>query len=111
MTNYEMIREFVNGNKLNNAYGHLMYFQDVLVNYSTELLRIDRENKKALFNVRKYSRTTSKIQSMIENILSFYGYDVEKYDGNDCRYWNFGYQGAENWKISDCHKISLDSKF
>lgn len=101
MKNRDIIREFISGTRKFNACGHIGYTENTLWNYSTVLVILDRENKKADFNARKYSVTTSKIQSMLKYELSAAGYDVNEFIGESARLWNYGYHGAENWKVSD----------
>lgn len=98
MTNNDLIREYLKGTKNWNVSGHLFYIENELVNYSTVLCRINREKKRAIFNVTKYSRTTSKIQSEIKYLLSLENYEVieVRYEGGFYP-WNAGYMGAENW--------------
>lgn len=101
MSNDSIIRDFIRGNSSYGAYSHLAYKGNKLFNYSTELLELDRENKIANFNTRKYSRTTSKIQNNIEQVLKSCGYTIKKYEGNPCTYWNCGYEGAEKWTVKE----------
>lgn len=102
MTNKEIIKEFLRGGREYNAVNHLAYYGDALVNYSTVILTVDRENRFAKFNVRKYSSTTSRIQSLIRQELERADYTWEEYDGEPCRFWwNLGYQGAEPIRVRD----------
>lgn len=101
MTNHELIIDFINGARRYDGANHLGYQDNTLINYSTVLCTIDRKNKVASVNTRKYSRTTSKIQSMLLRELDNNGFRVDKYDGGGCYYWNFGYQGAPTVKRSD----------
>lgn len=52
MTNQDFIREYIKGEHRYGAYCHLGYADDKLINYSTVICRIDRENKTALVNNR-----------------------------------------------------------
>ena len=101
MTNRDFIKEFIDGDRRFNAYCHLGYSEDRLWNYSTVICEIDRENMTARFNCKKYSNTTSRIQSMLRAMLKKEGYEITDYVGEDCTYWNYGYQGAETWKKED----------
>ena len=101
MSNYDFIGEFIRGEKKFGAYCHLGFSEDKLYNYSTVICTIDRENKKARVNVKKYSVTTSRIQSMVRGALKQKGYEIEDYVGEPCSYWNYGYQGAGNVTIDD----------
>lgn len=101
MTNWDLIAEFVKGDRSYNAVNHLGYSDDKLYSYSTVVCVIDRNAKKAKVNVRKYSRTTSKHVSHLRYVLEKSGYEIEDYEGCPCTYWNYGYQGAECWKVSD----------
>ena len=107
MTNNDFIDNFfANCLPSHACQNHLMKVDDTLYNYSTEIVKIDRLNKIIYFNVKKYSRTTSKIQSHIRYVIEYHfsNYEVKEYVGNDCCYWNYGFQGAENWTKSDMRK-------
>ncbi len=104
MTNYDFIREYIKGEKRMGAYCHLGYADDKLINYSTIICRLDSANKKATVNVRKYSRPTSKIQSQLLSALSQANYEIERYEGDDAYWWNYGYQGAENVTMNDMRR-------
>ena len=102
MNNYDFIKEFIEGEREYNAYCHLGYKGNELYNYSAKLLEVDRQNKTAKFNTRKYSRTTTKIQNDIASILNRENYKVETYeDENHCSWWNCGYMGAEHWTCKE----------
>ena len=77
--------------------GHLLANGDTLLNYSTIICMIDRESKIAKLNTRKYSRTTSKIQSYLSYLLSKNGFTITEYKGEPCDYWNYGYMGAPHY--------------
>ena len=101
MTNSDFIKEYIRGTREYNAYCHLGYRRDTLWNYSTIICRVDRENKTAQFNCKKYSSTTSRIQSELRYQLSNAGNTITDYVGADCNYWNYGIVGAENWTVED----------
>ena len=101
MTNNDVIRIFVNGTKNSAMTAHLGFIDNKLVNYSTTICMIDREEKAAAVNVKKYSTTTSKIQSALLRELKYAGYTVNEYEGEECYYWNCGYQGASKMKRED----------
>lgn len=101
MTNYDCIMDYVNGKKTYGAVNHIGYQLNKLWNYSTLMCEIDRDAKTAKVNTRKYSRTTSKIQSMIRAALVNKGYTIIEYDGEHANYWNYGYMGAERWTTKD----------
>lgn len=101
MTNKDIIIEFVNGEKRYNAVNHIGYQLEKLYNYSTLMCDIDRGGKTARINVHKYSNTTTRIQSIIRNVLVEKGYRIEEFDGGACNYWNCGYMGAARCKKSD----------
>ena len=101
MTNGDLIAEFISGKRPYNAYCHLGYKGNSLWNYSTVLCVIDRENKTARFNCRKYSSTTNRIQSDLRRQLKYDGYTITDYVGDRASMWNAGYTGAETWKVSD----------
>lgn len=101
MNNYDFMVSYVKNERVNDCYCHLMKIANKLYNYSTEICSVDYENKTALLNTRKYSRTTTKIQSQLKSILERYGLTITEYIGEPCYYWNCGYQGAENWTRKD----------
>ena len=101
MTNREFIREYIRGGKQYGANGHLGYAEDKLVNYSTVICIIDRENRKAKVNKTKYSVTTSKIQGELRFALHQEGYAIEEYEGEPASAWNYGYLGAWNVTVKD----------
>ena len=101
MTNYDCIIDFVTGKKTYGAVNHIGYQLNKLWNYSTVLCEIDRENKTARVNARKYSRTTSKIQDLIRSALINNGFEIVNYIGESANYWNYGYMGAARYTKSD----------
>lgn len=104
MTNSDFIQEYIRGEKRYGAYCHLGYSEDKLYNYSTVICIIDRTNKMAQFNCKKYSNTTSRIQSMLRRALQRANYKITDYVGEDCSYWNYGYQGAGNVTVDDMRR-------
>ena len=96
MTNQELIRKFKNGATKGIA-SHLYIDGDNLINYSTVIAY--RKNGKFYLNNRRYSASTSKIQSYCRNILDI----EEEYEGEDCYLWNAGYQGAPQIKAKDVY--------
>ena len=104
MNNADFIKEFIRGERTYGAYCHLGYSGDKLINYSTVLCIIDRKNKKAQVNVRKYSSTTSRIQSRLRTTLTQMGYSITEYEGEEAYIWNGGYQGVENVTIADMRR-------
>ena len=101
MTNKELISEYIKGERRYGAANHLGYDNEVLINYATEICRIDRKNKTATVNSRRYSRTTSGIQSELRYRLSAAGYTITEYEGEPATMWNCGYQGAPNVTVND----------
>lgn len=101
MTNKDIIIEFVNGGNRYNAVNHIGYQLNRLYNYSTLMCDIDRGGKTARVNVHKYSNTTTRIQSIIRNVLVEKGYHIEEFDGGECNYWNAGYMGAARYTKQD----------
>lgn len=104
MTNNEMIRAYVNGTMTRGAVNHIGFKDGTFINYATILCEIDRENMLAHFNSRKYSTTTSKIQSRLRSELTEAGFEISEYDGEPCYIWNYGYQGAQNVTMADVRK-------
>ena len=91
MNNEKVIKEFLSGNQaktqkrtiLNGYYtyeGRTLYTNgNILVNYSTNIARL--EGEKLYLNIKKYSVTTSKIQSMIKRLASQKGLEVVEVEG------------------------------
>lgn len=105
MTNNDFIREFITGSKTAGACNHLGYHGNVLINYSTQICEIDRSERTAVVNVRKYSATTSKIQSRLLYELEAAGFQIERVEGEPCYYWNYGYMGAPNLTVADVRRM------
>ena len=103
MTNEKFIQEFIDGDRRFNAYCHLGYTENKLWNYSTVICEIDRDHLTAKFNCKRYSNTTSRIQSTLRHLLKKAGYEITDYVGEDCTLWNWGYQGARR-----CDKASFE---
>lgn len=99
MTNQDLIRKFKEGATRGVA-NHLYILDDELVNYSTTIA-IRKPNGKFAINKRKYSQTTSKIQSKIRYILG--NLIDEEFVGDSAMAWNYGYQGAPQIKASDVY--------
>ena len=86
MNNKEVILAFLNGKNaktqlrtiVNGCYYYkgrtLWTNNNILVNYSTNMAKI--EDNKLYINIKKYSRTTSKIQSLIRGLASKFNYEV-----------------------------------
>lgn len=81
MKNLDLIIAYVSGNNAFENGSNLFSCGDVLINYKTEICRIDRDNKTAELNTRCYSRTTSKHQNALRRILTEYGFTVTEYYG------------------------------
>lgn len=101
MTNYDLISLFVDGSREHGACNHLGFKGNELFSYSTVICVIDRDNKTAKVNTKKYSRTTSKQVSILRSVLSRKGFAIIEYEGDPAILWNWGYMGAPNWKVSD----------
>ena len=99
MRNQEVIRAFGRGATKGLAC-HLYIKGNELVNYSTVLAWRD-ENGGFHVNTKKYSVTTSKIQSQI--LYELADKIVEKYEGESCYYWNCGYVGANTIRASEVY--------
>ena len=107
MTNNNLLNEYINGGKEANAYCHLMYRGNILVNYSTVICEIDRGNKTAKLNAKKYSVTTTKIQNELRFLLKANDFTVEEYEGDSARWWNCGYMGAPTLTKQDTLNIDI----
>jgi hypothetical protein len=90
MSNEKVILEFLEGREgktslrnVQNGYyiykGRTLYTSgNYLINYSTKIAKL--ENNKLYLNIRKYSVTTSKIQSKIRYLASQKGYEIIEVD-------------------------------
>ena len=101
MAKSDFIKEYIKGTKSIGAYGHLGYKGDKLFNYSTVICIIDRENKTAKFNCKRYSATTSRNQSILRGLLKSEGFEITDYVGESATMWNWGYMGADNVTVED----------
>ena len=66
-TNSEVVRTFFNHTPLSSHDGNLKTTPNTLINYSTIIAYY--ENNTYYINISKYSRTTSKIQTLIKRYL------------------------------------------
>lgn len=105
MTNNEFMEMYINGTIDIGACNHLACGKGELINYSTTICVLDRETKTARVNTAKYSRTTGKIQNALLRLLAADNWNIETYEGEPCRYWNYGYMGAENWTVKEAKEI------
>lgn len=88
MNNERVIRAFLRGEQsktplreIQNGYytykGRTLWTNgNILVNYSTNMAKLDVENNIVYVNKNKYSRTTSKIQTQIKSLANQYDYKV-----------------------------------
>ena len=74
-TNSEVIQAFFNHTPLSSHNGNLKTTKTTLINYSTIIAYY--ENNTYYINISKYSRTTSKIQTLIKRYLQ--GHNIENY--------------------------------
>ena len=101
MTNRDFITKYIKGEKEKAKHGHLGFKGNYLVNYSTVICVIDRENRTAFVNNRKYSMTTSKLMSEVRYQLRTMGFDLIGFEGTSAEAWNFGYCGASGTDYQD----------
>ena len=95
MTNAELIKEYINGNRTHNAVNHIGYKGSDLFSYSTKICEIDRDKKSASVNTKYYSNTTSRQTSELIWQLKNKGYSISTYEGEWLSYfWNGGMMGA-----------------
>lgn len=100
MTTYDFLGKYVKEHDGKHVNRQNFYIDGTFTNYSTDICRID--GKKAFLNIHKYSRTTSKLQSQLKNLLIKYGYSIEEYDGDDCMLWSCGYCSSDNkWTVKE----------
>ena len=105
MNNIDFIKKYIKGDKKNSVYCHLGFKDNILINYSTVICTIDRKNKKAKVNLKKYSRTTTKIQDILIYELNQHGYNIETYEGEKANWWNFGFVGASRVTKEDLNNL------
>lgn len=105
MNNTDFIKKYIKGDTKGGVYCHLGFKDNILINYSTVICTIDRKNKKAKVNSKKYSISTTKIQNTLIRILNQYGYNIEEYEGESANWWNFGYTGAERVTKEDLNYL------
>ena len=101
MTNKDIIIEFVNGGNRYNAINHIGYQLNKLYNYSTLMCDINRGGKTARVNIHKYGNATTRIQSIIRQVLTDKGYTITEFDGGRANLWNGGEMGAARYVKSD----------
>lgn len=103
MKNIDIIKNFINKSERMQACGHLAIFENKLINYSTVIAQW--KDNTLMLNVKKYSSTTSRIQSTIKYEAESQGVKIEEYEGEPCYYWNMGYQGAPTIKKSEISSL------
>ena len=100
MSIYDFLDQYVKEHDGKHVNRQNYYIDGVFVSYSTTICTIDGNTAK--LNVKKYSKTTSKLQSQLENILNKHGYKIEKYEGSECCLWNYGYCSDTNkWTVKE----------
>ena len=100
MTTYDFLEEYVK-NPTTKAVNRQNYcVNGELVSYSTTICTINGNTAK--LNIRKYSRTTSKLQSELESLLTANGYNIERYNGESAYMWNGGFGSDSNkWTVKE----------
>ena len=101
MTQEKLMRLFAKRRTSHGVASHCGFTGTRFYNYSTLICEIDQKTGIAYLNTKKYSRTTSKIQTQLYNVLIDEGYDVVEYEGPDAYLWNAGYTGAPALKARD----------
>ena len=100
MNNYDFLDQYVKEHDGKHVNRQNYYIDGVFVSYSTTICEIAGNTAK--LNVKKYSKTTSKLQSQLENILNKHGKKKKKYKGSDCCLWNYGYCSDTNkWTVKE----------
>ena len=98
MKNKDFLKQYVDGCVLQAAHGRMAYKDGRLISYNTVICDIDRYHKTARMNVKKYSATTSRMQSYLRYVLDRENYEVEEYEGEDAYIWDA--YDARDWKVS-----------
>ena len=80
MTNSQTVNAYLKGEKAqgNNSLGSISFKGTSLYSYSTQIAKVDRENKVIVVTLKKYSVTTSKQSSLIINAALFQGYEIKR---------------------------------
>ena len=100
MTNYDFLEQYVKEHNGKHVNRQNYYIDGELTTYSTTICKIIGEI--AYLNTRKYSTTTSKLQSTLKGLLTAHGYKVEEYNGDYAYMWNGGWQSSDNkWTKSE----------
>ena len=99
MTNKEFLQRYVDGMYVEGAYGRMAYKNGRIISYETPICDINRVNKTADVNIRKYSATTSRMQNNLLAILKDAGYSITTYDG----------PGAYMWDACDRRKVTSEN--
>ena len=99
MNNKQFIKDFIQNaatdKKQRRIYCNLSCYNNTLFNYSTPLLQIDTDKNIVHFNIRRYSSSTSRIQSHIRNELERNAiikqfYYIHEYNGANAQKWYSG---------------------
>lgn len=88
MRNREFLQQYVDGMYVEGAYGRMAYKNGRIISYETPICDINRVNKTADVNIRKYSATTSRMQNNLLAILKDAGYTITTYDGPSAYMWD-----------------------
>lgn len=88
MRNREFLQQYVDGMYVEGAYGRMAYKNGRIISYETPICDINRVNKTADVNIRKYSATTSRMQNNLLAILKDAGYTITTYEGQDAYIWD-----------------------
>ena len=100
MSTYDFLVDYVTNPTIKAVNRQNYCIDGELVTYSTTICKI--VGNIAKFNERKYSATTSKLQSQLKNLLERHGYTIEPYNGNSAYMWNGGYCSADNkWTVRE----------
>ena len=89
MRNNDFIKAYVDGYRTEGAHGRMAYKDGRLISYRTVICDINRREKTAYFNTKKYSATTSRLQNTLLTMLEADGYTVEKYEGEEAYIWDY----------------------
>lgn len=120
MNNKNFIKLFIKtateeGTQAPAKYSRLGFKNNILINYDTPICYIDKIKKIIFLNIRKYSATTSRIQSRLALEISqadnLKGYKVQEYEGDSCHYWNAGFSGAPTISKQDIDRAAFNFQF
>ena len=80
MSNQDFVSTTFRGHPCKTANRHSYLHENSIIirHYLTDIARIDTQSKKVILNITKYSRSTSKLQSLIQREAFNLRYEIEE---------------------------------